>query len=67
MKRAAMKTNGSHVPSRLDAGELRRLLTSYKSSIDLCKTVSKLAIRIATEELSILNSYNACRLIALDK
>ena len=63
-----MKTNGSHGPSGLDAGEWRRLLTSYKtSSIDLCKTVSKLAIRIATEELNFLNSYNACRLIALDK
>ena len=61
-----MKTNGSHGPSGLDAGEWRRLLTSYKSSIDLCKTVSKLAIRIATEELKFLNSYNAC-LIALDK
>ena len=63
-----MKTNGSHGPSGLDAGEWRRLLTSYKSSsIDLCKTVSKLAIRIATEELNFLNSYNACRPIALDK
>ena len=29
--------------------------------------MSKLAIRIATEELIFLNSYNACRLIALDK
>ena len=67
VKRAAMKTNGSHSPSGLDAGEWRRLLTSYKSSsIDLRKTLSKLAIRIATEEPIFLNSYNAC-LIALDK
>ena len=63
-----MKTNGSHGPSGFQAGELRRLLTLYKSySIDLCKTVSKHAIRIATEELNCLNSCNACRLIALNK
>ena len=67
IKRAAMKINGSHDPSGLDAGEWRQLLTYKSSSIDLCKTVSKLAIRVATEELNFLNSYNACRLIALGK
>ena len=51
----------SHGPSGLDTCKWRPLLTSYKSSsIDFCKTVSKLSIRIATE-------YNGCRLIALDK
>ena len=60
-----MKTNGS---SGFDAGEWRGLLTSHKSSsIILCTTVSKLAIRIATQELNFLNSYDACPLIALDK
>ena len=59
-----MKTDGSHGPSGLDAGEWRRLLTSYNSySIDLCK----LAIRIATEVSNFLISYIACRLIAPDK
>ena len=49
-------------------GEWRELLKSYKSSsIDLCTTVSKLVIRIATEELTFLNSYNAWHLIALDE
>ena len=52
VKRAAMKTNGSHGPSGLDAGEWRRM-------------ECKLAIRITTEELNFLNSYNACRVIAL--
>ena len=63
-----MKTNDSHGPSGLDAGEWRRLLTSYKSSsIDLCKTVSKSAIKIANEKFNFLNPYNAFRLIALDR
>ena len=63
-----MKTSDSHGPSGLDAQEWRRLLTSFKgSSSDLCKTISKLAYRIATEELDFLTSYNSCRLIALDK
>ena len=43
-------------------------MTSYKSSsIDLCKTVSKLAIRIVTEEQVFLISYKVCRLTVLDK
>ena len=59
---------GSHGPSGLDAQEWRRLLTSFKgSSSDLCKTIYRLAYRIATEELDFLASYNSCRLIALDK
>ena len=57
IKRAAMKTNGSHGPSGLDAGKQRQLLRSYKSSSnDLSKTVIKLAIRIATGELIFLDS-----------
>ena len=68
IRKAAMKTHGSQGPSGLDAQEWRRMLTSFKtSSNDLCKTVSKLAIRIATEELDFLDAYNGCRLIALDK
>ena len=68
LRRAAMKTNGSHGPSGLDAQEWRRLLTSFKSSSnDLCKTLARLTLRVATEDLDFLDSYNACRLIALDK
>ena len=36
-------------------------------SIGLCKTVAKPLIRFSTEELNFLKSYNACRLIVLDK
>ena len=66
LKRAARKRNGSHVSSGIDADEWRQFLASYRSSlIDLCITVSKHAIRIATEELHLF--YKACRLIALHK
>ena len=67
IKRAAMKTNGSHGASGLDAGEWKRNLTYKSSSINLCKTMSKLAIKIASEELNLLNFCNGFRLIALDK
>ena len=68
IRKAALKTHGSHGPSGLDAQEWRRILTSFKkSSEDLCKTLSKLAIRIATEDVCFLDAYNSCRLIALDK
>ena len=41
---------------------------SYKfSSTDLCKTIGKLAIRIATSHLTCLLPYNSYNLIALDK
>ena len=47
-----METNSSHGTFGLDAGERRQLLSSYRStSFNLHKTVSKLAIKIAIEEL----------------
>ena len=65
---AELKANDSHGPSVLDSGEWRRPLTPKKpSSINLCKTVPKFAIRIATKILSFLNSYKDCCLIALEK
>ena len=38
-----------------------------RQSSDLCKTVAKVAVRIATENLDFPGTSNACRLIALDK
>ena len=68
VRKSAMKTHGSHGPSGLDANDWRRLLTSFKlSSTDLCKTIAKLATRIATSHLTFLLPYNSCRLIALHK
>ena len=56
LRRAPMKTNGSHGPSGLDAQGWRRLLTSLKSSSnDLCKTLARLTLRVATEDLDFLD------------
>ena len=65
-----MKTRGSHGPSGLDANEWRRILSNFgQSSVDLCKTLAKLASLIATSHLETdeMAAYNACRLIPLDK
>ena len=60
VRKSAMKTHGSHGPSGL--------VTSFKlSSTDLCKTITKLAIRIATSHLIFVLPYKSCRLIAFDK
>ena len=70
IKRAAMKTHGTHSPSRLNADDWRIILTvSKNSSIELCKTIATLAVKISTIELDqeSLVPYNACRLIALNK
>ena len=67
VRKVCMNRHGSHGTSSLDANKWRRLLTSFKSSsTDLCKTIAKLAIRIATSHLTCL-PYISCRLIALDK
>ena len=66
--KSATMRHGSHGPSSLDAKEWPRLLNSFKfSSTDLCKTIAKLAIRIATSHLIFNLPYKSCRLIALDK
>ena len=70
IRKAAMKTHGSHGPSGVDADDWRRYLTAFgQESIELCKTLASITKRIASETLTKqhLSSYNACRLIALDK
>ena len=70
IRRAGMKTHGSHGPSGVDANEWRRWMSNFsQSSTSLCRTVARLAVRIATEEIDneALMPYNACRLIPLDK
>ena len=65
-----MKTHGSHGPSSVDANEWRRWMSNFsQSSTSLCRTVARLVVRIATEEIDneALMPYNACRLIPLDK
>ena len=52
IERAAQKTKGLHGPSGLDSCQWRRLLTSFDiASINLRKTVAKLAYRLAVEVL----------------
>ena len=70
IERAAQKTKWSHGSSVLDSCQWRRLLTSYdQASINLRKTVVKLAHRVATEVLpsTSLEAYNNSRLIPLEK
>ena len=70
IRRATLKTNSGHGPSGVDALEWRRYLTAFGSrSESLCRTVAKIAVRLATEEQdsTSLQTYNACRLIPLDK
>ena len=46
IRKAAMRTHGSHGASGLDADEWRKILTNYgQFSIDLCKTIVQLAQR----------------------
>ena len=54
----------------MDANEWRRWMSNFnQSSTSLCRTVARLAVRIATEEIDneALMPYNACRLIPLEK
>ena len=70
IRNTAIKTEGSAGPSGLDAVAWRRLCTSFKScSTDLCHALSLVARRICTTfvDPSGLESFVACRLIALDK
>ena len=65
-----MKTHSSHGPTGHDADEWRRLLTHFNQpSVELAKTVAKIARRLATSVIPMgdLEAYNACRLIPLDK
>ena len=70
VRNASMKTHGIHGPSAVDAYEWRHWLSNCnQSSTSLCRTVARIAMRIATEEIvsEFLEPYNACRLIPLDK
>ena len=65
-----MRTHGSHGPSGLDANEWRRTLTHFgRQSVEISKTIAKIAKKLATEELNpeLMEPCNACRLIPLDK
>ena len=65
-----MKTHGGHGPSGQDADEWRRLLTHLNQpSVELAKTIAKIAQRLATSVVPAedLEAYNAYRLIPLDK
>ena len=65
-----MTTHGSHGHSSLDANEWRRILRHFgQLSVEISKTLAKIAQKIMTEVISheLLEPYNACRLIPLDK
>ena len=65
-----MRTHGSHGPFGLEANKLRRILTHFgQQSVEISKTIAKIAKKLATEELNseLMEPYNACRLIPLDK
>ena len=70
IRKAAMTTHGSHGPSGLDGNEWRRILMHFdQQSDETSKTLAKIAQKISTEILSpeLLEPFNACRLIPLDK
>ena len=70
IRKAAKKTHGGHGPSSHDSDNWRRLLTYFNQpSVELAKTVAKIARRLATSVIPMgdLEAYNACRLIPLDK
>ena len=70
IRRAILKTSGSHRPSGVDALEWCRYLTAFGSRSEFfCRTIAKIAVKLETEEQDpmSLQGYNACRLIPLDK
>ena len=70
IRRVTLKTSGGHGPSGVVAFECRWYLTAFGSrSESLCRTVAKIALKLATDEhdLTILQAYNACQLIPPDK
>ena len=71
IRKAAMTTHGSHGPTGLDANEWRRILTHFgQQSVEISKTLAKIAQKISTKILShdeLLEPFNGCRLIPLDK
>ena len=70
VRKSTLKTHGSHGPPGLDACEWRRTLTHFnQTSIEFCKTITKLSFTIATKVLlhENLTAYNSYRLIPLDK
>ena len=69
IRSTALKTSGSSGPSGLDAACWKRLCTSFKSSDDLCRSLSLLAQRLCTSYVTPggLYPFLASRLIAIDK
>ena len=70
IRRATLKSGGGHGQPGFDDLEWRRYLTASGScSESLCRTVAKIAVRVATEEQdpTSLQAYNACRLLPPDK
>ena len=70
IRKAALKTTGPAGPSGMDAGNWRRVCTSFgSSSDDLCDALASCARRIASSTIdpAALEAYVACRLIPLDK
>ena len=66
----ALRTNGTAGPSRMDAAGWWHLLSSIrKQSTNLCEAVAMVARRICQQfvDLTGLDSFTACRLVALDK
>ena len=70
IRKAAMTTNSTLGTSGLDAYEWRPMLTHFgQHSVEISKTLAKIAQKISTEILSheLLEPYNVCPLIPLDK
>ena len=70
--KAAKSTNGSGGPSLMDAKQWRRMLCSNHFKVEgkeLREELAKFARKISTEVLDpkTLETYTACRLLALDK
>ena len=70
VRKHAMRTLGSAVPSGLDADDWRRLLSALGQATSFCfRADHEFAKRLATSIIppDDLIAYNGCRLVALDK
>ena len=71
--RSALRTKGAAGPSRLDADQWRRILSTRlfcSSGTDLCKEIARMAIQLCTaiiDDPDSISSPLACRLIPLNK
>ena len=70
IRSCALKASGACGPSGLEAYDLRRLCTSFKTASDsLCEALARVAKRLCTTHVNaeIVAPILACRLIAFDK